>query len=127
MKTEAKEVAERFNEGKPELSFIDLDSMMDTADVFSFGAKKYSRDNWKKGQSLTQVLDSMMRHIAGLQRGEFFDPESGLPHIGHIGCNMIFVSDTLRNHPELIEDERVARLAAIYYKDRKYIPHSHEK
>lgn len=119
-----KQEAMRFNEGKPEMSYIDLDSLMDTADVFKFGAVKYSRDNWKLGQNVVKVLDSMLRHIAAIQRGEFVDPESGLPHHGHIGCNAIFLADTFRNHPEKIQ--LVPRGdVEDYYVQRQYIPNKH--
>ena len=114
----------RLNHNKPELSIVDLDSLMDTADVFVFGAQKYERDNWKLGQHDTKILDSMLRHIAAIMRGEFVDPESGLPHHGHIGCNAIFLANTYRNHPDKIEmvdrDE-----VEDYYVARKHIPNKH--
>ncbi len=83
--------AERYNAGKPELSYIDLTCFIPAAKVLEFGALKYERDNWRKGFAVTKVLDSMLRHIAALQRGELIDPESGLPHIGHIQCNAMFL------------------------------------
>lgn len=49
------------------------------------------KNNWKKGMPLTKILDSMMRHIAKIQSGEWIDEESGLPHIGHIQCNALFL------------------------------------
>lgn len=83
--------ADRFNEGKPQYSLIDLRSLKPCAEVLAFGAKKYSRNNWKKGQPLTELLDCMLRHISAIQDGEMIDPESGLPHIGHIQCNALFM------------------------------------
>lgn len=83
--------AMRFNNGKPQYSLLDLASLEDTVRVLEFGAQKYDRDNWKKGLQFSQILDSMMRHIKGLQSGEWLDSESGLPHIGHIGCNAMFL------------------------------------
>ena len=70
---------------------VDLNSLKPCAEVLAFGAKKYSRNNWKKGFLLSSILNSMLRHIAALQDGEVIDPESGLPHIGHIQCNALFL------------------------------------
>ena len=83
--------AMRFNSEKPKLSLIDLKSLEPMAEVLEFGAKKYARDNWKKGFSISTILDSMLRHIAAIQDGEMIDPESGLSHIGHIQCNALFL------------------------------------
>lgn len=51
------------------------------------------RDNWKLGMPTSKILDSMLRHIAALQRGEIIDPESGLPHLGHVQCNALFLGN----------------------------------
>lgn len=85
------DLALRYNDSKPQYSLLDLASLEDTVKVLEFGAQKYDRDNWKKGLQFSQILDSMMRHIKALQSGEWIDPESGLPHIGHIGCNAMFL------------------------------------
>lgn len=85
--------AARYNEGKPQYSLIDLNSLEPCARVLEFGAKKYARDNWKKGMSVTKILDSLLRHISALQKGELIDPESGLSHIGHIQCNALFLGN----------------------------------
>lgn len=84
--------AMRFNESKPKLSLLPLKELEPAARVLEFGANKYERDNWKKGLKFTEILDSLMRHIGDLQSGEWIDPESGLPHIGHIQCNAIFLA-----------------------------------
>ena len=78
-------------DNKPQFSLIDMNCLEPMARVLDFGAKKYARDNWKKGMPLTEIMDSMFRHLAALQRGEWIDPDSGLPHIGHIQCNALFM------------------------------------
>lgn len=85
------ESALRYNASKPKYSLLSLKEMEQGVKVLEFGANKYARDNWKKGLKLSEILDSMMRHIAALQSGEWIDPESGLPHIGHIQCNALFL------------------------------------
>jgi hypothetical protein len=37
-----------------------------------------------------EILESSMRHLTALLDGEEVDQESGLPHTGHIQCNMMF-------------------------------------
>lgn len=105
----------RYNEGKPKYSYIDLESFADTAKVLEFGAAKYARDNWKLGLPVTSILDSTLRHISAIQRGEFLDPESGLPHHGHLGCNIMFLSYVMRHKPEHIDIEPILSAAEKYY------------
>lgn len=50
-----------------------------------------ARSNWDNGLLLSEVLDSLMRHIGRVQDGEWLDQESGLPHIGHIQANAMFL------------------------------------
>lgn len=90
---EEREYGKRFNSGKPQLSYLPLDYLTDCANVLQFGAEKYSRNGFRTGFKETSILDSMLRHIAALQRGEIIDPESGLPHIGHIQCNALFLGN----------------------------------
>ena len=102
------EQALRCNGGKPKLSMVDLQSLYPCAQVLEFGAIKYSRDNWKKGLPLTEILDSLMRHISALQNGELNDPESGLSHIGHIQCNALFLGGKNNtNDLETVDDETI--------------------
>ena len=63
-----------------------------------FGETKYSRDNWKKGQLITELLGSLFRHIIAFQKGEDLDSESGKSHIGHAMCNLMFIQYVLNNH-----------------------------
>lgn len=107
--------ADRYNKGKPKYSFLDLNSFEDCVKVLEFGAEKYSRDNWKKGFPVFEILDSMLRHISAIQRGEFIDPESGLPHHGHISCNAMFLEHTIKNHPDLIDIPSIREQAERYY------------
>jgi hypothetical protein len=83
----------RFNEGKLQWTMMDFKSMAPMIQVLMYGAKKYDRDNWKKAcPKKLDLLDSLERHFIGLVAGESVDPESGLPHIGHLMCNAMFYS-----------------------------------
>jgi len=88
-----REYAERNNTGKPEMSYVDMNCLKPCAIVLTFGAKKYSRNNWKKGMPVSKILDSLMRHIGDLQDGKVLDEESKLAIIGHIQCNAMFLGN----------------------------------
>lgn len=59
------------------------------------GAAKYGRGNWQKGMPEDEILDSMMRHIMALKRGEVVDPDSstGATHYDKIVTNALMLSE----------------------------------
>ena len=83
--------ANRYNNGKVELSLLPKSFLDETAKVLMFGAKKYDRNNWKKGMKYTSVYDSLQRHLTSFLDGEDKDPESQLLHLGHAACNLAFL------------------------------------
>lgn len=94
--------AARHNKGKPQLSMVleARNAINELAAVLGFGAEKYERGNWRKGMSWVQTADSMLRHTTAFLAGEDNDPESGLPHVGHILCNALFLAEFYTTHPE---------------------------
>ena len=93
----------RYNEWKTEWSLVDFQSLKVMVDVLAFWAEKYERWNWKKGFSKESIMNSMMRHMVELMDWEELDPESWLPHIGHIMCNAMFYSYHLRNDTFIVD------------------------
>jgi len=98
-----KNLADRHNQGKPKLSYLlsAPRALEDVAKVLDYGAKKYSRGNWQKGLPYTEVADSLIRHLVAFTSGEDTDPESGLPHTGHILANALFLAEFFHTHKEL--------------------------
>lgn len=83
----------KYDDGKSLMSLVDPWALEGLAKVLTFGAKKYRPWGWKtSGFPYSRVLDSLHRHLAAFERGEDLDPESGLPHIDHIGANWMFLS-----------------------------------
>ena len=78
----------KYDSGKPQLSIIPPAAMEAIAKVFMFGAKKYTRDNFRGGFARTRLLDATLRHIYADLDGEDLDPESGLPHLWHAACSL---------------------------------------
>lgn len=61
--------------------------------VLTYGAQKYARDSWQHVPNARQrYMDAVDRHLNSLNDGEIRDMESGLPHIFHAICNLMFVA-----------------------------------
>lgn len=65
--------------------------------VLGFGFRKYQKRNgWKEvPEAKRRYKDAMHRHLAAIERGEILDDGpggSGLPHIDHVACNAMFLS-----------------------------------
>ena len=59
------------------------------------GNKKYGRGNFKKGMPQGEIIDSLLRHIAALQGGEIYVPDSehGATHWDAIMSNAMMLSE----------------------------------
>ena len=99
--------ADRFNEGKMAWELVDFESLEPLVEVLMFGATKYSKDNWKKGQAITELLGSLFRHIIAFQNGEDLDEESGKSHIGHAMCNLMFIQFVLTHHEKFDDRNKI--------------------
>ena len=91
-------LARRFNGGKPKISriFDAPNALEGVARVLEYGDQKYDRGNWRKGLSWSEVMDSLLRHMAAFNSNEDVDKESGLPHTDHILCNALFLAQYFR-------------------------------
>lgn len=90
----------RYNKGKLRPTLIDWQSLKPLLEVLEYGAEKYERDNWKKGMPITDISDSLMRHLISFLNGEDEDEESGISHIGHIMANAMFLQYVMDNKKE---------------------------
>lgn len=80
----------KYDSDKPDMSLLSSISMVELAKVLSFGKEKYAAHNWRKGISLTRLNAAAMRHIFAHNNGEDLDPETGLSHLAHAMCCMMF-------------------------------------
>jgi hypothetical protein len=80
----------KFDHEKPDWSLLDLDRVEEVVRVLTYGAKKYSPDNWKHVEP-HRYLSAAMRHIAAFQRGEAEDSETGISHLAHAQCCLHFL------------------------------------
>jgi len=79
-------------------------AMIFTALVFELGAWKYGEYNWRnKAVRIIVYTEAIQRHNMALAAGEDIDPESGLPHTGHIMACAAIIEDA-RAAGSLIDD-----------------------
>lgn len=65
----------------------------DLARVLTYGAKKYDANSWQKVDgAVDRYYAALRRHLAAWRAGEKTDKESGLPHLAHAACNVMFLS-----------------------------------
>lgn len=85
--------------GKTDWSLVPWDSVEEIVKVLEFGKVKYAAWNWSSngGFKYMRVFNSTMRHLLAWARGEDKDPESGLSHIAHAGCNIFFLMHFIKN------------------------------
>lgn len=95
------ELGKRNNKGKLRWSLVPQSALEPMVRVLEFGAEKYEPNNWKKGLDIVEICESLKRHLDAFMEGEDNDPESKLPHIGHIQCNAMFLSWMMEHKPEL--------------------------
>lgn len=99
----------KYDAGKPPMELLDRFALEQIAKVLAFGAAKYGRDNWRKGIQLSRLIGASLRHLYAFADGENLDPESGLSHLSHAGCCIMFAIWMHDHHPEL--DDRWASQA----------------
>lgn len=67
--------------------------------VLGFGAKKYRPGGWRTvDNAIERYGDAAARHLAAYLAGEVVDPESGLPHLAHLGCCTVFLLELDKRH-----------------------------
>lgn len=86
---------------KPPVELLDPYALEQIALVLAFGAKKYSRENWRGGIRYTRLIGAAVRHTFAILRGEDTDPESGLPHAAHLGCCAMFLIWMMKHRTDL--------------------------
>jgi hypothetical protein len=91
----------KFDQNKLPLNLLSTEAMNQTAAVLAFGAQKYAAHNWRAGFAWSRPLAAAMRHITAFNDGEDCDPESGLSHLAHAACCIMFLLEFEKTHQHL--------------------------
>ena len=85
--------SDKFDSDKPSLDLLPFSALIEVGKVLSYGAVKYSRDNWRNGNGLawSRLLAAALRHLFAWGSGENRDKETGLSHLAHAACCVLFL------------------------------------
>ena len=91
----------KYDEDKIRTDLLPVNPIMGIAKVLTFGAKKYADRNWEKGIAWNRVYGALQRHLMAWWGGQDCDPETGLSHLSHAGCCIMFLMEFEHTHREL--------------------------
>ena len=81
----------KFDEGKVQLHLLPFESLAKVAQVLEFGAKRYGNFNWSSGIKYSRLFSACLRHLFAWWRGQTYDSETGITHLAHAACCILFL------------------------------------
>ena len=82
--------------GKVRFGLVPAWAQEQVARVFTYGAQKYSAQNWRKGTSWSRYIDALERHWSDWKQRKEMDAESGLHHLAHLVANAMILLELQR-------------------------------
>lgn len=77
---------------KPMWDLLPFQPVGQIVEVLTFGANKYGPNTWQQvPDAKNRYFAALMRHLTAWWDGEDTDPESGIHHLAHAGCNLVFL------------------------------------
>lgn len=91
---------------KVRTDLFSADAYLGTCQVLTFGANKYTAWNWSKGILYMRIYGAILRHLLAWVRGEENDGETGLPHLDHAACELMFLQHFTKSQKYEVFDDR---------------------
>ncbi len=97
----------KYDSGKNRWELLPVSAVEQIVKVLNFGADRYGSDNWQGLENFdARYYAALQRHLVAWRRGEDVDPDSGLLHLAHAGCCLVFLlSKEVGFDPPLTECE----------------------
>lgn len=107
----------KYDDNKLRYDLVSVQAQRALVAGLTYGAIKYAPGNWRNVEP-ERYYAALMRHLEAARSGEFFDEESGLPHLALASCCMHFLAALeLENRYEL-NYEAVLKKARIRLKKK---------
>lgn len=92
LKWQAPETGQKHDQAKPRFSLIPHKALWQVVEVLEFGANRYGANNWcSVPNARERYFNAAHRHLNAWWGGEKVDSESGLPHLAHAVCCLMFL------------------------------------
>jgi hypothetical protein len=104
----------KYDTEKPPMDLLSPIAMEEISKVLGFGKGKYGTHNWRAGIAWSRVIAATLRHISSFNGGEDKDPETGLSHLAHAACGLMFLLEYEARRPEF--DDRYKVKCSHQYK-----------
>jgi len=91
----------KHDQGKPQISLIPSEAILEMAKGFTYGANKYGRKNYEAGMNHSRLLDAALRHLLAVSSGDYTDSESGNSHLSHAMASLAMLIYMQKHHPQL--------------------------
>ena len=88
---------------------LPVEALEGVSAVLSYGSRKYGERNWEKGMSWSRPYAACLRHLFAWWRGEDNDPETGLSHLDHALCCLLFLSTFVKRRVTTFDDRPHSR------------------
>jgi len=113
----------KYDGEKPHMSLIPPRAAIEVAKVLTVGASKYSPDNWRHVVPIRdRYLDATFRHIFDCmiqyKASEYpHDEETGLHHLAHAICCLLFVleHDLMTEDTTNEEDQKAGTRESLFH------------
>jgi hypothetical protein len=81
-------------EGKTRYDLLPPQTLRQLAEVLTRGAEKYKPNGWREVDDPRPMFEAAaMRHFEAYRMGMKHDLETGLPHLVHAICNLVFLNE----------------------------------
>ena len=107
MSSSKKSKGKKHDSSKLRTDLLPVQPLLDVAAVLTFGADKYGDRNWEQGIAWSRCYGAALRHLLAWQSGATKDDESGLNHLAHAACSLLFLLEYSRTHNELDDRPKV--------------------
>jgi hypothetical protein len=120
-------IGRKFDGGKLEYGLLPPLALEEDVKVLTFGAQKYERDNWQQvPDSKRRYFDALQRHVWAWKKGEKMDPESGINHLAHAMCCLMFLYEHDVKYSKY-DGEDIAKVMVEEYNSRSKLHNGETK